>query len=90
MNLRPAVLAFAQAMEATLTRHDAEKPDWATQEHDELRGFLNEEYAELTDELDCRPMVPDRVQAESVDLGIMAMMFHDRNALVPSTDRGRQ
>lgn len=90
LNLRPAIAEFAAELEILARRHEA-KPDWATLPLEEVWHLFKVEAIELGVELDAHETPsPYRVQAESLDVALCALMLWDKCAKQPSTDRGRQ
>ena len=79
--LRPSVLAFAQAMERKLRKND-HRGGWAQSSPKWLLSRLREETRELSDALNGADL---EVLDEAADVGNFAMMIHD----VVSARRGK-
>lgn len=90
--MRPALQAFADAMEAKLRKNDAAKGvyGWQDMAPSEIRDRIHDELAELDAAVDCLAL--ERMLDECVDIANFAMMLHDNLAPdvqepVPSQDQ---
>lgn len=79
--IRPEILAFAEAMELTMRKHDPKKGDsYKTCPMIYLGGKVQEEYQEFEEEfLKMLNGVPNNLNPELVDLGICCVMTWNRN-----------
>jgi NTP pyrophosphatase (non-canonical NTP hydrolase) len=85
--LRPAVQRFALAIEAAMARNE-HKPDWHDEGHGAILAKLDEEVAEVHQEL-TRPHDPARIQSEAADVGAVVCMLWDMASPSPTSNRGR-
>lgn len=79
--LRPALKAWAEAMELKLRTQDAEKGNsYKHMEYNELLDLLNKELDELKQaiwEHELLKEPPETAQEETLDVGALAMMIFD-------------
>jgi hypothetical protein len=73
---RPALLSFAQAMEARLSAHD-DRPGWQRESWDYLFLRLIEQTGKLA-RLRARDESPAAIARAAVDVGNFSMMLYDK------------